>query len=168
MEGYLLDTNAVSHWHHQHPRLAQRINALAGHDQLRVSAITLGEIEFGHNLYLRSRDLVRRDEFANWVSRNFPKSRTLEVTRDTRDYYGVLRAAIFEKYPPLKADENHPELCYDPVSASELGIDENDLWIAAQAIEHGLTLVTQDNMDRIKQVAKDIRDWQLKHDDWTV
>ena len=44
----------------------------------------------------------------------------------------------------------------------ELGIDENDLWIAAQAIEHNLVLVTNDEMKRIKHVAGpvlDIEDW---------
>jgi tRNA(fMet)-specific endonuclease VapC len=168
VEGYLLDTNAVSHWYDQHPKLAARVNALDSEAQVRVSVITLGELEFGHNVSLQGRDLVRRDTFAEWVDKAFPHPRTIDVTRHTGLYYGKVRAAIFDKYPPLGATENHPEKCYDPVSASELGFDENDLWIAAQAIEHGLILVTQDNMERIKELAQTACNFPLQYQDWTV
>ncbi|MDB5343347.1 MAG: hypothetical protein JWP89_1724 [Schlesneria sp.] len=168
MEGYLFDTNAVSHWYSGNAQFTQRVNALASNDQIRVSVITLGELEFGHNLHLGARDLVQRDEFARWVSREFPKERVVEVTRFTREYYGLIRAKIFEKYPPLGHDENHPERCYDRITASELKIDENDLWIAAQAIEHGLILVTNDKMQPIKEVAHQSGDWELRYEDWTL
>jgi len=168
VDGYLLDTNAVSHWHSGNAQFVQRINALASDDQIRVSVITLGELEFGHNLHLGARDLVKRDDFARWVSVKFPKERILEVTRFTREYYGLIRAKIFEKYHPLAHDENHPERCYDRVTASELRIDENDLWIAAQAVEHGLILVTNDRMEPIKDVAYQVGGWELRYDDFTL
>lgn len=53
-------------------------------------------------------------------------------------------------------------MCFDPVTAKELGIDENDLWIAAQSIEHNLILVSNDKMARIREVAGpvlDVEDW---------
>ncbi len=168
MEGYLLDTNAVSHWHEQHPKLAARVNALDAESQIRVSVITLGELEFGHNVSLEGRDLEVRDEFAKWVDKNFPPPRVIDVTRHTREYYGKVRAAIFDKYPPLGSTENHPEKCYDRVAASELGFDENDLWIAAQAMEHGLILITQDRMRAIKELAQSTCDFPLQYQDWTV
>ena len=168
MEGYLLDTNAVAHWYEQHPKLAARVNDLDAEAQVRVSVITLGELEFGHNVSLEGRDLDLRDAFAKWVDKTFPRPRTLDVTRHTRDCYGKVRAAIFDKYPPLGGTENHPEKCYDRVSAVELGIDENDLWIAAQAMEHGLILITQDNMERIKELSQSACDFPLQYQDWTV
>jgi len=49
----------------------------------------------------------------------------------------------------------------DPVTAKVLGIQENDLWIAAQAIERNLILVTNDGMSRIREIASELRieDW---------
>jgi tRNA(fMet)-specific endonuclease VapC len=168
VEGYLLDTNAVAHWYQQQPKLAAHVNALDKEAQVRVSVITLGELEFGHNVSLQDRDQERRDAFAKWVDKTFPHPRTVDVTRHTRDCYGKVRAAIFDKYPPLGSTENHPERCYDRVAASELGFDENDLWIVAQAIEHGLILITQDNMQRIKELAQSACDFPLQYQDWTV
>ena len=37
--------------------------------------------------------------------------------------------------------------------ARELGIDENDLWIVAQAVERNLVLVTSDKMWRIRETV---------------
>jgi predicted nucleic acid-binding protein len=51
----------------------------------------------------------------------------------------------------------------DPVTSRELGIQENDLWIAAQALEYNLVLVTNDKMDRIRDVCED-----LQVENWTA
>jgi predicted nucleic acid-binding protein len=50
----------------------------------------------------------------------------------------------------------------DPLTAKCLGIQENDLWIAAQAYESNLVLVTHDKMDRLREVASDL----LAFEDW--
>jgi predicted nucleic acid-binding protein len=34
-----------------------------------------------------------------------------------------------------------------------LGIDENDLWLAAQAVARNLTLVTNDKIEKIREAA---------------
>ena len=145
MDGYLFDVNALSDWFNEKPHIKTRVDSL-GENPLRVSAITLGELAFGYELHLAGRDLQRRDEFDKWVDRQFPAPTILAVKKHTRHYYGRLRARLFETYIPTRQDENHPECCYDPVTGKELGIDENDLWIALQAIEHSLVLVTSDNM----------------------
>jgi predicted nucleic acid-binding protein len=173
MEGYIFDTNAVSDWINGHPILAPRINALDAEAQVRVSAITLGEFEFGNNLILSNRDLTEIDDFERFIARVFIEDRVLAVTRTTRYVYGPLRARIFEKYPPIGKKQNHVEKCFDKITGSDLGIDENDLWIASQAIERGLTLITNDKMEYIKGAAEDLGNamreigWQLKVEDWT-
>jgi tRNA(fMet)-specific endonuclease VapC len=160
LKGYLLDTNIVGFYFGEHPNVMARVNSLPGDALVRVSAVTLGEIEFGNAITL-STDLDRRDEFQRWVNLYFPNQFVLSIGRNTRVYYGELKARLWRRYPPSSPKENHPERCIDRVTGSELGIDENDLWIAAQSIQHNLILVTNDQMMRIREVAPeiDVEDW---------
>lgn len=167
--GYLLDTNVVGMWYARHPRVVARITSLPDRTPLWVSAITLGEISFGNELHLSGRDLAARDEFERWMRNAFREPSVLRVTHHTHYEYGPIRAALFEKYPPQSARENHPEKCFDRVTASELLIDENDLWIASQAIEKALILVTNDKMERIKEASRLARcSAPLECEDWTI
>jgi predicted nucleic acid-binding protein len=52
----------------------------------------------------------------------------------------------------------------DPVTSRELGIQENDLWIAAQALEYNLVLVRNDKMDRIRDACEELQveNWAAK------
>ena len=97
MDGYLLDVNALHDWFHKHAVMRARIETLDKRCPVMVSAITLGELEFGHNIHLAGRDLANRDEFDNWVIRQFPEARVLVVDRHSRITYGKIRAKIFEK-----------------------------------------------------------------------
>jgi predicted nucleic acid-binding protein len=54
----------------------------------------------------------------------------------------------------------------DPTTARELGIDENDLWIAAHAALHNLVLVTADGLANIKEAIKEVGIGP-KLEDWT-
>jgi predicted nucleic acid-binding protein len=78
--------------------------------------------------------------------------------------YGMLRARLFENYTPnnKKRKGLRPEQLIDPVTSLELGIQENDLWIAAQAMSQNLTLVTNDKLHQIHEVAGD----ELHIDNW--
>jgi tRNA(fMet)-specific endonuclease VapC len=56
----------------------------------------------------------------------------------TAEIYGNLKAAVFDRYAPKdKAQRRKPKI-------TQLGIGENDLWIAAVALQHKLTLLTTD------------------------
>jgi hypothetical protein len=46
-----------------------------------------------------------------------------------------------------------PEQLINPATAKELQIQENDLWLCAQAVAHGMVLVTNDRMQAIGDVA---------------
>lgn len=162
--GYLLDTNTIAFWfsptRREHKLVVQRIEALPAESPLVTSAIVLGEIEYG----CRAARPISQDalnEVARLVRARFP--RMLQVGLSTAETYGRLRAALFRKYAPKKDRRGlRPEQLTDPMTSRELGIQENDLWIAAQALEHNLVLVTKDKLDHIRAVAP-----RLVLEDWT-
>lgn len=92
MHGYLLDTNIVAYWFDerrpQHERVAHHIQELPETTPLMISAITLGEIEFG--LHVTTGDTPKREAFRAFINTNLPM--VLDVTKATRIYYGSLRA----------------------------------------------------------------------------
>ena len=53
----------------------------------------------------------------------------------------------------------------NPTTGKDLGIDENDIWIAAQAKTHNLVLVTHDSRGNFRKVlsqfapAVAVEDW---------
>jgi tRNA(fMet)-specific endonuclease VapC len=120
-----------------------------------VSAITLGEIEYG--LRVVSEDSTPSQEaFRALVEHRLPM--VLDISKTTRLYYGWLRARLFEKYAPRKKRRRglRPEQLIDPVTSRELGIQENDLWLAAQALEFNLVLVTNDALERMRDICADL------------
>ncbi|MCL1473592.1 PIN domain-containing protein [Argonema antarcticum] len=69
------------------------------------------------------------------------------IDETTASLYGNLKAAVFDRYAPKdKAQRRRTNI-------TQLGIGENDLWIAAVALQHQLTLVTADgDFQRIQAV----------------
>ena len=159
MHGYLLDTNIVAYWfderRSEHQRVVQHIQELPDATPLMISAITLGEVEYG--LQVARSDTLKQEAYRAFINTYLPMA--LNITKATRIYYGSLRASIFEKYAPNERRRRglRPEQLIDPVTSRELGIQENDLWIAAQALEYNLVLVTNDKMDRIRDVCEDLQ-----------
>ena len=158
MHGYLLDTNIVRYWFDErrpeHQRVLQHIQEL-DEPPLMIPAITLGEIEYG--LQVTRSDTFKQEAYLAFISTKLPM--VLDITKTTRIYYGSLRASVFEKYAPNERRRRglRPEQLIDPVTSRELGIQENNLWIAAQALEYNLVLVTNDKMDRIRDVCEDLQ-----------
>jgi tRNA(fMet)-specific endonuclease VapC len=166
VQGYLLDTNIVSYWFDgeclQNQAIVEHVTQLSKGTPLAISSITLGEIEFG--LRVRSKEPSEFEaELQRFILDQLPQ--TLDVTEATRIYYGSLRAQLFDRFAPAEKRRRgrRPEQLTNPVTGQELGIQENDLWIAAQAIEYNLVLVTNDALARIREVGGD-----LKIEDWTI
>jgi tRNA(fMet)-specific endonuclease VapC len=69
----------------------------------------------------------------------------------TRDSYALIMEQIWRRHPPgsdrIRTQQH----------LSHLGVDVNDVWIAAVALEHGLTLLTNDGMDVIRECVQDLR-----------
>lgn len=113
----------------------------------------LGEIEYGLKIAPQM-DEDRQDGVRRQMAR-FP--RILDVTKHTIEPYSDLRAALFEKYSPrdrkARLRAKWPEDLRDRTSAKKLGVQENDLWIAAQAVQYNLVLITGDYMRRLREVS---------------
>lgn len=168
MEAYLLDCNVISDWFDKnqprHLAVTQRAEKAAQSDAvLMTSTVVIGEITYGIKVAPREK-VQALDALLEQVDIQFVRRRfLLAPERSTAMVYGDLRARLFEKFAPKNRRRKglRPEELIDPITAKELGIQENDLWIAAQAIERNLVLVTNDAMARIKEVSPELRveDW---------
>ena len=166
MRGYLLDTNILAYWHDpnspKHEAVIHRLHSLDSATPLRISAVAWGEIEYGHRCVSPS-DTAIQAKFRRFLETRLP--RVLDIRKTTAIYYGQLRAKLFDKFAPKgKRKGLRPEQPVDPLTAAKVGIQENDLWIAAQAMEHNLVLATHDRITRIREVAPDL----LEIEDWTL
>jgi len=168
MRVYLLDTNVVSDWldatRSRHQAISAAIEEHARVDAvLLTSTVVLGEIEYGIQVApsekIEALGALRAQVEVQFVHRRF----LLAPERSTALVYGDLRAKLFEKYAPGRKRRKgmRPEQLTDPESSLSLGIQENDLWIAAQAVERNLVLVSNDAVRRIRSVAPELRveDW---------
>lgn len=165
MRDFLLDTQTIRYWHDsmciQHAavvgnveRLRQAVASLEVQPKLLVSVVSLGEIEYGHRVALAA-DPKAQAAYRAFVRQELPEA--FELSRDATEAYGELRARLFNKYAPghRRKPKMLPEQLIDPTTAKELGIQENDLWLCAQALAHGMVLVSNDRMTHIGEVAKD-------------
>jgi predicted nucleic acid-binding protein len=175
MKGYLLDNNAISDWLDEtkprHAAVSRKAEQVARDEAIILtSCVVLGEIEHGvAAVRLKSPGSLEESRLADLraqIDRQFVERRLLlNVSRSTALVYGDIRARLFDKFAlkSKRKKERAPEQLTDPVCPKELGIEENDLWIAAQAIERNLILVTNDKMPRIRQVTP-----ELRTEDWSV
>ena len=160
MEGYLLDTNAASvlwdNRHRDHLNLREFFNKNTD-APIWISIIVFGEIEYG--LKIRSRfgeesKKTIRDKMSSF------SSYLLNIDKHTIEPYSDLRAALFQEYSPKnkrgKLKVKWPEDLIERTSAKELGVQENDIWIAAQAIQYNLILITNDFMRRLEEVSRQL------------
>jgi tRNA(fMet)-specific endonuclease VapC len=174
---FLLDTQTVRYWYDnecpQNRVVLANIGslqsqvALSEHKpRLLISVITLGEIEFGHRV-APSPNPDKQAEYLRFVWEQLPER--LDVTQDATAAFGELRKRLFDKYAPGKKrkPKMRPEQLIDPITSKELGIQENDLWLCAQAIGHDMVLVTNDAIRRIREVSQGMQPVLLLQD-WTV
>lgn len=102
----------------------ERAIAAAGDAPVFTSVVSLGELSFGVHMCADLSERARRAA----VLRQIELRPTLDVTAQTASAYGMLCAAV-------KAAGRSPRPRM------------NDLWIAAQAIENGYTLMTLNQKD---------------------
>lgn len=184
MADYLLDTNILSFWYDtlksEHPNVVARVNAARQPDptthyvsRLFVSVVTLGEIEYGARAS-HVPNPAKQAEYAamdaakiKFVQEQCPEA--LEITKHVAEQYGELKAWLFNNCAPnaKKSKSKRAEELVNPTTGKELGIDENDVWIAAQAKAHNLVLVTHDSRGNFGQLLKQfsstltVEDWAL-------
>lgn len=163
MEGFLLDTSALSAYlnpaHQHHAAAVETIDALPQTSMKLVSIVTLGELQFGLAMAeaAESKQLpVFRERLA--ALRHYAP---LDMTRHTAAAYADLKRRLARRVQ-ARANQAQPsrwiEDWIDANSGKRLQIDENDLWIAAQAKERDLTIISGDrDMEALTAVDAEVR-----------
>ena len=148
MPGYLLDTNHINAWERQHPLFMEHLRDVPPQNIIWVCPIVLGEVECGLRI-TNSTDDQRRA-----ACRKFIEEQALDFVREinvtTRESYADIMERIWQKHPPAIGRDTQPHL-------SGLGVDVNDVWIAAVALEHGLILLTNDHMVTLRDCVPDLK-----------
>jgi predicted nucleic acid-binding protein len=177
MRDFLIDTNIWGYWFNEagepeHSNVLKRVSELKKLCEKEkvtfrvwISSVTWGELEYGYRVQANKERSLERP-FREFVHGIAPKEFVIDrhVTRD----YGRIRAKLFEKYGPKdkKKKSVRPEQLIDPVTSLQLKIQENDLWIVAQAIARDFTLVTNDrkSLKPLLEVAGN----ELQIENWAV
>ena len=168
MDGYLFDTNAVSPlWNVRHPEhdIIKNFFVSVSQSPVWLSTIVLAEIEYGLKITPKM-DIDSQDQVRHEMS-NHPF--ILDIDKHTIGPYSDLRAELFKTFSPRdrrrRLTVKWPEDLIERTSAKELGVQENDIWIAAQAIQYNLMLVTDDSMQRLVEVSENL-DYPLRIAKW--
>ena len=177
MRDFLLDTQMIRYWYdtecREHTAVIGNVEALRKlaesvehKPRLLVSVITLGEIEFGHRVQVGDHGALNEARMM-FVNEELPDR--LDLTADAVTAYGEIRSRLFNKYAPgdKRKPKMRPEQLVDPINSLGLQIQENDLWLCAQAVGHGMVLVTNDAMRPITQVVEGM-DPPLLVQNWTM
>lgn len=155
MPGYLLDTNHLSAWENQHPAFMARLRERPVDHILWVCPISLAEIECGLRITATT-DPQRRAACRRFVE-DEAMGFVFPIAETTRDSYANIMERIWRTNPPGSGQIRTERHLVD------LGVDVNDVWIAAVALERNLTLLTADAMNIIRACVP-----ELRFDNWLV
>ena len=137
---HLLDTNHCSRLILGDALLAKRV-ADAGEEEIVTCVIVAGELlDMAHRSERASANLPRFREFVEDIA-------LYSVDEATAAVYGEFKAALFARFGPKEKEKCRR------FTLSQLGVGENDLWIAATALQHGSTVISADeDFTRLQQV----------------
>lgn len=111
----LLDTNIISDLNDNVPGTLEALTAV---EEIFTSVVVAGELFYGIE------NSTRREENFSFYTDFFQTCAVLDITLDTASVYGTIKTNLRQKGKP---------------------IPENDIWIAAIAVQNDLTLLTHDN-----------------------
>lgn len=166
MDGYLFDTCAISALldpqHPSHANVKRADDAIETGTPKFVSRITIAELRFG--LLLDEAATGRQHPRAIAVLTGAERYPLREITKHTAADYAELRKKLAVTHLSALVRSQRPRWISqwkDRVTGERLQIDENDLWICAQAREHNLTVLTTDEkmVIRMRQADPDLKFW---------
>jgi tRNA(fMet)-specific endonuclease VapC len=157
MAGYLFDTNIWSYAFEQATFVTDRIQKLKN-SQIYLSVVVWGEVVFG----AKANPKFNFEDYKKFIYRNKPL--ILPIDENVAEVFGMLKAAVFEKRSDktLRSNAGRASLFKQPIASKVMGVDENDLWIVAQALVYNLVLVTNDRM----QIILERSPKELKYEIW--
>jgi tRNA(fMet)-specific endonuclease VapC len=137
---YLLDTNHCSQLIEGDLIVRRRLQEL-GQVPVAISVIVCGELIFmARNSQQRTANLIRVQTFLRGIN-------IYPVDRETAEIYAEFKAEIIAQFGPRERSRRRR------TRIEELGVGENDLWIAATALRHNLTVVSSDSdFERMREV----------------
>lgn len=146
MDTYLLDTNLVSVLYDgqrsNHRAVRQALTALDPQAAQLVSVVTIAELRFG---LLLSRAAGQPLTHIEACIEQAEEHSLAEVGRYTAEAFAYVKAKVaLQRVDIHRRVPRWVEGWTDRVTGQLLQIDENDLWIAAQAIEKNLVILTSD------------------------
>jgi tRNA(fMet)-specific endonuclease VapC len=112
---FLLDTNIISAWLEKDKSIAQKIDNAA---QVFIPIIVIGEMHYG------AQYSTKVDYNISNISKVISYYTILPIDENACKHYGIIKSSLRKKGKP---------------------IPENDIWIAALALQHNLVLITRDN-----------------------
>ena len=141
MNGFLLDTNHCTWLIDGYPDVIQRFEE-SRDEPIVTSVIVQGELVF------MARNSKRIEDNLNRVKALLEGVDVLPIDKETAAHYGDLKASILGHFGPRTGLKRRK------IETRQLGFEENDLWIAAVALRHSLTVVTADkDFARIAEVV---------------
>ena len=124
----LLDTSAYSAFMRGHAEIS---SAIRGNEEIFLNSIILGELIAGFIKGGRRRK--NENELRRFLAS--PRVGVLDITEETSERYAVILNSLWRAGTPRPT---------------------NDIWIAANAMEHGLrVLTTDDHYQKVAQVVVD-------------
>lgn len=129
---YLLDTNYCSKVILGDAEAITQLRSIDA-DELATSAVIRGEL-----IYMAEKS-ERRVPNLQLVYAFLQRFQRFTVDEETGDIYGSLKAALFRHFGPRDKSKRRR------ATIEQLGFSDNDLWIAATAIQHDLTVVSADS-----------------------
>lgn len=145
---YLLDTNHCSYILQGIPSVIQKFGTQTDHF-FSISVITQSEL-----IYMAQKSNLVKENLRN-VDSLISSFYVYEIDQNIAKICGELKAKVFSKFAPKDRKRRRK------VTLLDLGIQENDIWIAATVIQHNCILVSSDrDFYRIKEV------WDFTIENW--
>lgn len=116
MKKIILDTNAYTAFKANDSRVFELLKRV---DYIGMSSVVLAELYSGFKL--GNREKKNRQELELFL--NSPRVDILTISQETADFYALIFSELRKKGTPIPT---------------------NDIWLAACALQHGLTLATFD------------------------
>ena len=139
---YLLDTNHCSFLIEGESKV---INHFRQRSEVTIatSAIVVGELRFmAQNSQQKTANLMKIKAFLQRID-------VYSIDNQTAEIYGDFKSEIIKQFGPKEKRKRQT------TKLTEIGISENDLWIAATALRHSLIIVSCDSdFERMRQVRE--------------
>jgi tRNA(fMet)-specific endonuclease VapC len=129
---YLLDTNHCS------AAILGDVNLLRRLAEVENSLITTCVIVQGELIDMAERSQSRKNNL-ELINRFLQGLYIYNIDASTAIIYGQLKATLFNQFAPKDKSKRRK------TKITDLGFDENDIWIAAIALQYNLTVVSRDS-----------------------